>query len=131
MSAGIRRSTWGVPILGALHVLALAWFGGAVLALDLRRLPVDLPDWAGLLSKWRWIGLAALLTTGIFLFAVEPLVCYRSVSFRVKIGLLALIGLNAWIPRNADPSSRARFSAGLSIALWIGIVFAARGIAFF
>ena len=24
----LSQSTWGVPIIGAIHVLAIAWFGG-------------------------------------------------------------------------------------------------------
>ena len=110
--AALRESTWGVPALGALHVLALAWFGGGLLVPHLR-----------VLRKWSFAGVLVLLLTGVLLFAVEPMICYRSVSFRIKIALLVLAGLTAWLNRKVP--------AGISVALWIGIVFAARGIAFF
>lgn len=127
-SAAIRESTWGFPILGALHVVAIAWFGGALLISDLRRLGwavrgEPLPDVAAQLRTWKRLGLAALLATGGLLFYVEPVRCYQSVSFRLKMALLVGIGLNAgW---------RGKIAAGISLLLWMAVIFAARGIAFF
>ena len=129
-STAIRESTWGFPILGAWHVLSIAWFGGAVVMGDLRRLGVRLPPEIAL-HLWARIGIAALLATGLLLFAVEPLVCYHSLSFRIKLALLAAIAVNALANNRAVGPVRARVSAGISLALWTGIVFAARGIAFF
>ena len=103
VSTAVRESTWGFPILGALHVLGIALFGGALLAPSLH--------------TWRRIGLSAMLVTGLLLFAVEPLKCYHSTSFWIKMALLALIAVN--------PLRR------LSLGLWAAVVFAARGIAFF
>jgi len=120
LSTAVRESTWGVPILAALHVLALAWFGGAVLLAGLRA------EFAAL-RIYRKIGIAALLATGLLLFVVEPLLCYRSVAFRVKMGLLVVVALNAWAVRPAG----ARLSAAITITLWIAMIFAARGMAFF
>jgi hypothetical protein len=102
-STALRESTWGFPILGALHVLGIAWFGGALFFPPAR--------------IWRRIGLAAMLGTGVLLFYVEPLKCFHSVSFWIKMALLGLIGIN--------PVRR------LSLALWAAMIFAARGIAFF
>lgn len=102
-STAARESTWGFPILGALHVLGIAWFGGTVLVSSAR--------------AWQRAGLAAMLATGLFLFCVEPLKCYHSVSFWIKMALLALIAVN--------PLRR------LSPGLWAGVIFAARAIAFF
>jgi hypothetical protein len=106
--AFLRESTWGYPIIGAIHVLGIAWFGGTVLAAgfdeDLRRL--------------RRIGLGVLLASGALLFALHPLQYSNSISFRVKMLLLVLL-------------IRAKTASPLSLALWIAIIFAARGIAFF
>ena len=102
-STAVRESTWGFPILGALHVLGIAWFGGAL--------------FFALARGWRRIGLAAMLGTGALLFYVEPLKCYHSVAFWIKMALLAAIAVN--------PLRR------LSLVLWAGVIFAARGIAFF
>jgi hypothetical protein len=110
-SSALRGSTWAYPILGAAHVLGIAWFGGAVLVENLR--------------AWRRIGLAAMLTTGALLFYLEPVKCCQSVSFALKMTLLVSIGVLRYtrIP--------ARAAAWLSLALWAGVVFAGRGIAFY
>ena len=113
LSAALRESTWGFPILGAVHVLAIAWFGGALFVPDLR--------------AWRWTGIVALLVTGALLFWVEPLKCYHSISFQVKLALLLVIALNAWLRQGA----RTRLASMVSLLLWAAVIFAARGIAFF
>lgn len=119
-SAAIRESTWGFPILGALHVLALAWSGGTILLCELRR--TSQPEVDTLLRPWKQLGVAALLATGALLFFVEPVKCYQSVSFRVKMALLLLVPCSAFMPR------RWRMGA---LLLWMAVIFAARGIAFF
>ena len=109
----LSQSTWAVPIIGAIHVLAIAWFGGTVLVRDPgpRRL--------------RWIGLSVLLFTGALLFWSEPLRLYYSQFFRVKMILLIAIGLAALLP-----DRYARWAVGLSLALWAGVILASRGIAY-
>lgn len=116
----MRESTWGFPILGALHVLALAWFGGAILLCGLRL--KSQPELAATLRVWKGLGVAALLATGALLFCVEPVRSYQSVSFRVKMGLLILIACSALV--------RGKLRA-ISLLLWVAVIFAARGIAFF
>jgi hypothetical protein len=105
----LRESTWGFTILGALHVLGVAWFGGAVLFSVMR--------------AWQRIGLAWMLFTGALLFWLEPLKCYNSLSFRVKFLLLLLIPCTTFLPSKA-----ARIS---SLALWAAVILASQGIAFF
>jgi len=109
----LSQSTWGVPIIGAIHVLAIAWFGGSVLVNDVS------------LRRFRWIGLAILLFTGALLFWSQPLRLYYSQFFRVKLALLLLIGLGALLP-----SRYGRLSMALSLTLWIGVILASRGIAY-
>jgi hypothetical protein len=103
----LRESTWGYPIIAAIHVLAMAWFGGTVLvaqfAWDLRRL--------------RRVGIAVVLISGAVLFWLQPAQYYDSVSFRVK---MLLIVAALW----TKPASR------VSLFLWVVIIFASRGIAF-
>jgi hypothetical protein len=105
----LRESTWGFTILGALHVLGIAWFGGAVL---ISAMPV-----------WKRIGLAWMLLTGALLFWLEPLRCYNSVSFRVKLLLLLLLILVAFLP--------PKFARAASLTLWAAVILASQGIAFF
>jgi hypothetical protein len=109
----LSQSTWAVPIIGAIHVLAIAWFGGSVLVRD--------PQ----LRRFRWIGLSILLLTGALLFWSQPLRLYYSQFFRAKMLLLVLIGVSALLP-----ARHARVTMVLSLALWAGVIFASRGIAY-
>jgi hypothetical protein len=133
ISQVISTTTWGYPIVGALHVLAMAVCGGTVLYTDLSALGIVFrgPDAGAAARDVRGLkaaGLVMVLGTGALLFASGAVYYYGSVGFRVKMALLALILLNAI----ADSRSRyARLHAGISLALWAGVVFASRAIAFF
>jgi len=109
----LSQSTWAVPIIGAIHVLAIAWFGGSVLVNDVR------------LRRFRWTGLAILLFTGALLFWSQQLRLYYSDFFRAKMLLLVLIGVSALLP-----ARHARVAMALSLALWAAVIFASRGIAY-
>jgi hypothetical protein len=112
VSTLLRESTWGFPAAGALHVLGIAWFGGTVLFTG--------PEF----RAWKRVGLAAMLATGALLFWIEPVKCYTSGPFRLKMFLLALLAANAW-----NPARRLAWVATLT--LLGGMIFAARWIAYF
>lgn len=117
ISQAIRESTWGYPIVGALHVLAFALIGGAVLIPNLR-------------DDCRWIrraGMTLVVLTGVLLFAAGAGRYYESMSFRIKMALLAMLAANALASR----LQRSRLHSAISLALWAAVIFAARGIAFF
>lgn len=99
-STSLRESTWGFPIASAVHVLGLAWFGGAALTKQ---------------TVLRRVALGFLLVTGFVVFAIEPLKCYQSPAFRIKLLLIA----------------GAVFGRRLAIPLWIGVIVASRGIGYF
>jgi hypothetical protein len=112
-STWLRESTWGFPIISAIHVLAIAWFGGTVL----------IPSLGRQLLSFQRTGLALVLLTGALLFWLEPVKCYASVPFRLKMLLLVVVGVN--------PLFRNRLTTGLSWTLWLAIIFTARWIAYF
>ena len=117
VTRAISESTWGYPIIGALHVLAIAIFGGAVLIPHLR-------------AETRWIrriGVALVVITGTLLFASGAVRYYESTSFRIKMALLVLIILNTV----GASRSRGKLRWAISLALWAAVIFASRGIAFF
>lgn len=109
----LSQSTWAVPIIGAIHVLAIAWFGGSVL--------IQSPQ----LRRFRWIGLSILVFTGALLFWSEPLRLYYSQFFRAKLVLLILVGVSALLPPR-----HARLAMAVSLTLWAGVILASRGIAY-
>jgi hypothetical protein len=104
----LLESTWGYPIIAAIHVLGIAWFGGTVLASRF------VPD----LRRLRAIGITLLLASGAVLFWLQPMRYYNSTSFRVKMVLLILL-------------LRMKPASALALATWVAIIFASRGIAFF
>ncbi|HYR83288.1 MAG TPA: hypothetical protein VE422_04340 [Terriglobia bacterium] len=100
----LRESTWGYPIIGAIHVLGMAWFGGTVLIADRE------------LVAWKRVGFVLMILTGALLFGLHAGRYYTSVAFRIKMLLLIMTGL---------PLPRA-----VCMALWVVIIFASRAIAF-
>jgi hypothetical protein len=137
LSIAIREGALYYPILGALHLLGIAWFGGMVLMGDLSVLGLAMAHepatevWSQF-RRWKWLGFVLMLISGGLLWWAEPVVCYKSISFRVKLALLALVGINALVFRKrlAVKSRGARFGAYVSLLLWVALVFAGRGIAF-
>jgi hypothetical protein len=104
----LAQSTWGVPIVAALHVLTIACFGASVLPIPLTR-----P-----LRNARRIGLALLLLTGAVLFATQPQRYSASAAFRIKMLLLLLL---LAVSRNRTAT----------ILLLAAIILASRAIAYF
>lgn len=119
LSTALAGSTWTYPVIGALHVLGIAWFGGAVLLSVLRRSDSE----GGPRPAMLWIGGTIMLLTGALLFVIEPLRCAASQSFRLKLLLLVVLA--------ATNRVRSKTGTALTLALWAGVLLAARGIAFF
>jgi len=118
--------------VGALHVLAIALFGVAVLIPHIRGLgfavrgprvsnPATAPQWI------RRVGLTLVLVTGALVFASGAARYYGSTSFRIKMILLALIALNAIVSRR----NHRKLNSAIALVLWAAVIFASRGIAFF
>ena len=122
LSRTIAETTWGYPIVGALHVLAIALFGGAILAPHFSVL--EFAD----VRLVRRIGLTLAVVTGALVFASGAVVYYASTSFRIKMALLALLALNAIAFRQRR---RSKLHSAITLALWAAVIFASRGIAFF
>jgi len=115
LSQTISQSTWGYPIIGAIHVLAIALFGGAVIITN-----VDDVRWL------KSVGLTAVIATGALLFISAPVRYYDSTFFRIKMVLLALILVNSTLLFR----QRSALRLGIALVLWAAVIFAARGIAF-
>ncbi len=107
----IGESTWAVPIIGAIHVLVIALFGGTIL----------IPD--SQLRNWRKIGLIGMILTGILLFWSQPVHLYTSIYFKIKLAILLVMLLRVFMPRT-------KATRAISLALWVVIIFVSRGIAF-
>ncbi len=132
LSTAIREGALYYPILGAFHMIGIAWFGGMVLMGDLSVLGIGLrgepvSEIFSQFRRWKWLGFAIMLVSGALLWWSEPVVCYKSTSFKIKLALLVVLGFNSLVLRNGN---FRRLAACLSMLLWIAIIFAGRGIAF-
>ena len=137
----VRESLWLFPVIQCGHLLALAMLGGSVLVVDLRLLGLGLREQPidGLARKVHPLlmgSLATIIATGILMFLSEALKCFYSPPFHYKMALLAIATLFTLTMRRrvlaagAGPM-RQRLTAAVSLALWFGVGFSGRWIAFY
>lgn len=140
----IRDSLWLFPVIESVHLLGLAMIGGALLVVDLRLLGFGLThqpvaQLARSAHPWLVGSLAVMLTTGISLFLSESIRCYYSPPFWTKMELLLVAILFTFTVRRqvalADEKRVGpvwgRVVAFVSLALWFGVGFSGRWIAFY
>jgi hypothetical protein len=139
----IRSTSWGFPVIEAVHLLGLALIGGAVLMLDLRLLGFSMRRQpvarvARDAHPWLVAGLFVMLPTGFLLFVSEAVKCYQSAAFWVKMTSLFLAIVFTFTVRrrvaNADEGRVAplwtKVVALVSLTLWSGVGWGGRWIGF-
>lgn len=146
-STALHESLYMYPIVESVHVWFLALFVGFAALLDLRLLGIAFPkvavsDLARRLLPWTITGFVVMIVTGILLFYAIPVRSYQNVFFRLKVIMLILAGINAWVfhagiwtrvqawDLDRKPPRRARFAGAASLVLWACIIFAGRFIAY-
>src|SRR5437016_14563069 len=83
LSIAIREGGLPYPIIGGIHLLAIALFGGMVLATNLRLLDWGMrrsrvSDLVQQLRPWKWVGFVVITATGLLLAWAEPIKLYKS-----------------------------------------------------
>lgn len=144
----IRESDYAYSIIESVHVIAITVVVGTIAMLDLRMLgivlrPIAITRIARAVFPLTWMGFAIMFVSGFLLFWAEAAKMYTNPAFRMKLVLLALVGLNPlifhttvyrrvhhWETLHVSPW-RARVTAFLSLSLWGGIIIAGRAIAYF
>ena len=146
-SVDLHESQYAYSIIESIHVWTMAVFFGSVAMFDLRLLGltmrgVPVSEVVGRLQPWTIAAFVIMVISGTLLFFAIPLRSYQNIFFRGKMLLLLLAGLNVWIfhsrvyPKVATwdidglPPTRARIAGALSLALWVGIIFSGRMIAY-
>src|SRR5437879_1013767 len=102
ISVYLRESDWPFPIIETVHILGLGFSVGTIMWLDLRLLKlavreVPVADVIEQLEPWAIGGFAVMFVSGSLLILSEPLKCYNTVAFRIKVvwqSLAALIVFN-------------------------------------
>lgn len=139
----IRTSAWAFAVIESCHLLALSTIGGAVLIVDLRLLGFGLrsqpiADVARDARPWLVGSLIVMVVTGMGLFLSEPMKCYASTAFAVKMTCLALVIVFTFTVRRkvtmADEGrvrpAWLKLVALVSLALWFGVGASGRWIGF-
>lgn len=142
-----RDSTWMFDITETFHTLGIVLVAGTIMLVDLRLLGLGLKrepvtEVVARVVPWTLWGFGFMTFTGGCLFAAEAVKLYGSPAFRLKIVLLALAGLNAFVFHRTvyrhvaefDNSPaiplRARLAGMLSLLFWIAVIAAGRAIAY-
>jgi hypothetical protein len=140
----IRGSAYVYPVILSLHMVAVAFLGGMIIATDVRLLGLGMRSYSvsdvmnGLRVPKR-VGLVFAATCGVLMFGSKAEQYSYNLWFWIKMALIVLVGVNYVIFRrdvynNAaelDSASqipgRAKLAAGLSLLLWTGVTCAGRG----
>jgi hypothetical protein len=136
-------SNWLFPVIESIHLLFLALLGGSVLIVDMRLARLLLKDRAvsELAAEARPFMIAALLgmvATGLPLFLSEPIKCYYSAAFWLKMETLAIalvftFTIRTRVTRSESVRNTARrqiLVGALSMALWLTVAASGRWIGF-
>ncbi|URM26111.1 hypothetical protein LLY42_19405 [Pseudomonas frederiksbergensis] len=143
----IRESGSAFPVLESVHVIGIALVFGTIAVVDLRLLGVASHRRSALrlikdLLPFTWVAFVACVITGLFMFAANATTYAENTAFLCKMGVLLLAGLNMGIfhlgvfrriaewDTTLTPPSQARVAGFSSLALWAGVVFLGRWIAF-
>ena len=147
LASGIRDSLYLFPFLEAVHVMALSVVFGTIMIVDLRLLGFasthrPFERMSSELLRITWGAFAVAAVTGTLMFMTNARVYAGNTSFRIKMVLLLLAGLNMaffhltagrsvarWGRERSAPRI-GRTTAALSLSLWIAIIFAGRVIGF-
>jgi hypothetical protein len=141
----VRNSTWAFPTLQSLHFIGMTMLIGVVGAIDLRVLGVARGLPIHPLHRFlplAFIGFGINLVTGLMFFCHDPFVYAYNMSFRIKMLLILIAGLNAlwfrlgvfidvdkWGP-GIEASRLAKVISALSLLIWFAVITAGRFIAF-
>jgi hypothetical protein len=147
VSVTIKSVEWVIPLVQSIHILTIGVVFVSLLMIALRVLGWMRADQTfdavmERFSPWIGNGLVILAVTGITLVIGEPIRELMSLSFWLKMGLLA-IGVASAVafkrslrPAVLDASADPRFSvtvksaALVTVLLWLAIIFLGRAIAY-
>lgn len=144
---GILESGLTFPIIEGFHLIGIALSVGVLCWFDLRLIGLAFTDQP--VSKvWKqvmpaaFIGFSLMFVTGGLLFWAEAVTAYNSVHFWIKLGLIALAGLNAayfefkthpgissW-DNDRVPPLPARIAGVASLFLWTAVIITGRTMAY-
>ena len=140
ISAALNSAEWIFPAAECFHIVGFAIAIGTIAVIDFSLIGGALPrkTTSQLLrdvAPWTLISLVIVITAGLVLFLTDPVHYVENSAFRFKITCLVLaIVFNYTIHRKvarADGSDvLSKVVGGVSLALWVCVVFGGLFIAF-
>lgn len=147
LSEFLRTSLKAMPIVEAIHVMAIATVFGTIVLVDLRLLgwPNVQRSFSKLhheLLRWTWIAFGVAVITGVLLLIVNAVTYYRNTALWLKMLAILLAGINMLVfegvtaksvaswDKGVTPPTAARLAGALSIILWVAVIFFGRWIGF-
>ena len=148
LARALRDSVWAYPLINAGHLLGISLLVGAIIPLDLRLLGAwpSLP----LAPLWRVLtvmagaGLVIAIVCGSLLFITRATEYAASTFFLAKMSVVVAGVINAVVLLNMVArifhhtvgssiiiSRRVRYSAGLSLVIWLGALILGRLVGYF
>jgi hypothetical protein len=138
----ISGSVYLFPVIEAVHLLALAVIGGAVLIVDMRLWGLGLNGQpvarvAKDAEPWLICSLLIMLVTGFLLMTSEAMRCYYNGAFWLKMWSLLFAMIFTFTVRRkvlhneATPPMKAKVVGLVSLVLWTGVGVGGRGIGFY
>lgn len=136
----LNSNEWAFPLTECFHITAFALSIGTIALVDLRLLGLAMPHQtaAQLLkgtSLWTLAGLIVVIFSGLMIFSSDPVTYLGNASFQFKMVALVIgIVYNYTIHRKvalSNPSpAMGRLVGGVSLLLWVSVVFGGLWIAF-
>src|ERR1700733_2330733 len=143
----LRGSGYVYPVILSLHMVTISLFGGMILMTDMRMLGVAMrsypvSDVINQLRTPKRVGFLVMITLGVLMACCKAEEYYYNDWFRLKLALLAGVGLHVLIfrrrvynraadlDRMSPLPAGAKLAAVVSLVLWIGIACAGRGIGY-
>lgn len=138
-SIWLREASYGYPSLLTAHVVTMSIFAGLILMMDLRlvgwgNLKTPISQLQTRLFPWQMFMMALTSISGLLLLYSKPLTYYGKIFFWIKMGLIALAGLNAlvfhltayrdvakWDTDRVLPTP-ARLAGFFGLFLWVGVI---------
>jgi hypothetical protein len=139
LGSTVRDTVWAFPLIETFHLLALAVLLGSVLIVNLRVFGLGqryLPaaQMARQFEPWMLASVGVLIASGIPMAFSEPIKCFESYSFPIKMGLI-VVGIvsqftiqRKWVMAEDATRRKAQIAAIVSIAIWTAVGAAGKGI---
>ena len=142
LSLSIAESEWLFPTIEVVHVFAIAMVFGTIAIIDLRLLGLAsanrrYTEMARELLPWTWGAWGVAAVFGTLLIASRPVAYFENADFRLKFLCMGLAAVNMLVFQfvtsrdiaqwdKGGASLSGRVAGGLSLVLWIGVVYFAR-----